>query len=208
MLKTELRFSLQHSANSFQLAAFAAVTRHYSPQTKECIIPAMRLLEIRKYPDPVLKQVAEKVSAFDAELHTLLDDMAHTMYLSNGIGLAAPQIGVLKRATVIDLSPDKSECIDLLNPEIIWREKKVSSEEGCLSIPDYRDTVSRSETIIVQAQNRNGKQIEIKAAGLLSFCIQHEIDHLDGVLFVDRLSRLKREMFKRWFKKHATNETT
>lgn len=168
--------------------------------------PRWMCMAIRKivfYPDPVLKQPAERVTDFDAALHNLLDDMRATMIAAVGIGLAAPQIGISKRIAVIDVSEEQNSPIELINPEIIARNGSVTSEEGCLSIPRFRDTIKRSETVTVRAQNRLGGWLEIPGEGLLSMCLQHEIDHLDGVLFIDRLSRLKRELFRRWFKQQG-----
>lgn len=159
--------------------------------------------EIVVYPDPVLKAPTELVTEFGPELTTLLKDMAETMYDASGIGLAAPQIGVLKRVTVVDTSPDGSELIYLVNPKIVSRQGKTSSEEGCLSIPGYREKVERAESIVVQAQDETGKEIEFEAYEILSICIQHELDHLDGVLFIDRLSRLKQNLFKKWYNKQG-----
>lgn len=157
--------------------------------------------EVRIFPDPVLREKCSDVDHFGGELAQLLDDMRETMYQEHGIGLAAPQVGETIRVTVVDVSEDGSECIELINPTIISSDGKVSSEEGCLSIPDYRDTVTRNATISVEAYDREGTKFQLDATELLSICIQHEIDHLDGVLFVDRLSRLKRDIFKRWMKK-------
>lgn len=165
---------------------------------------AMAILEIRIYPDPILKEVSAPVTSFDANLHKLLDNMIDTMYQANGIGLAAPQIGVSQRIAVIDVSDDRNERREFINPVISWRNGKVPSEEGCLSIPEYRDSLSRNAEVLVQAKDRHGKDFELRADGLLAICLQHEIDHLDGILFVDRLSRLKRELFKRWLKKRAS----
>lgn len=162
----------------------------------------MAKLPIVTYPDPRLKEVCAPVATFDRELHTLLDDMRETMYAANGIGLAAPQIGRLERIAVVDVSPEGNDPLELINPEIIEQEGSTDSEEGCLSIPDYRDTVKRHRTVTVRAYDRHGEQFEIEADGLFAICLQHEIDHLNGVLFVDRMSRLKRELFKRWAKKH------
>jgi peptide deformylase len=162
----------------------------------------MATLQIKIYPDPILKQVAVEENSFDAKLHKLLDDMKDTMYAEDGIGLAAPQIGVSRRIAVIDVSPDRNEPLELVNPEILTQEGKTSSEEGCLSIPDFRESITRFTNITVSAQDRHGKTFEIAADGILAICMQHEIDHLDGVLFVDHLSRLKRELFRRWHKKH------
>lgn len=161
----------------------------------------MALLDVRIFPDPVLREECSPVNGFTGELAQLLDDMKETMYQENGIGLAAPQVGETIRATVVDVSEDGSDLIELVNPVIIASEGQVSSEEGCLSIPDYRDTVVRDALITVEAFDREGTKFTLEAEGILSICIQHEIDHLDGVLFVDRLSRLKRDMFKRWLKK-------
>lgn len=163
----------------------------------------MAVKKLVLYPDPRLKVRCADVTVFDAELHTLLDDMVETMITAVGVGLAAPQIGVTKRIAVVDVSEEQNERIELINPVIVERTGTVSSEEGCLSIPGYRDTVPRSATVLVKAQNRAGDWFEIGGEGLLAMCLQHEIDHLDGVLFVDRLSRIKREVFRRWVKKQG-----
>lgn len=164
----------------------------------------MALREIVIYPDPRLREVAQPVTTFDANLHTLLSDMAETMYVSKGIGLAAPQVGVLQRVAVVDVSAEETHLIELINPEIVSATGETPSEEGCLSIPDYRDVISRSKSVVVKAQNRKGEPFELQASGLLAICLQHEIDHLNGVLFIDKLSRLKKEMFKKWLKKQST----
>jgi peptide deformylase len=163
----------------------------------------MSILEIRIYPDPILKNVAQAVSLFDLELKTLVESMFETMYAARGIGLAAPQIGVSKRIVVIDISEDGDERHVFINPKILKAEGQVSGEEGCLSIPDFRERVARYERVQVQAQDVNGNSFTLDTEGLLAICLQHEIDHLDGILFVDRLSRLKREIFKRWLKKQT-----
>ena len=160
-------------------------------------------MPIRVFPDEVLREIAQEVVKFDDDLGLLLDNMAETMYSAHGIGLAANQVGVLQRVVVVDVSESRQDRLELINPRILDAKGKTSSEEGCLSIPDYRDTINRNETITVQAQNRKGEQIDLTAEGLLAICIQHEVDHLNGVLFVDHLSRLKRELFKRWLKKRA-----
>jgi peptide deformylase len=130
------------------------------------------------------------------------------MYAADGVGLAACQIGELQRVAVIDVSRGRDEVIELVNPEIVSRTGKAASEEGCLSIRGvegeiYRDTINRSTGVALRAQNRSGEFFELDAQELLAICIQHELDHLDGVLFIDHLSRLKRELFKRWFKKQS-----
>lgn len=156
---------------------------------------------LRIYPDPILKQPTEEVTSFDSELKRLLGDMVDTMYANRGIGLAAPQVGVSKRITVIDIQEEGSELIELINPQITASSGNTSSEEGCLSIPDFRDTIKRAERVTVEAEDPSGEPFQIEAEGMLAICLQHEIDHLDGVLFIDRLSRLKREMFRKWFRK-------
>lgn len=163
----------------------------------------MTLLPIFKYPEEVLRQECQEVTDFDSSLAELLDNMSQTMYEAQGIGLAAPQIGVTKQITVIDVSAEEPELVEFINPTIVSKEGSVSSEEGCLSIPEYRESVKRAENIVVEAFDRSGKPFRMDADGLLSICLQHEIDHLHGVLFIDHLSRLKREMFKRWYKKRG-----
>lgn len=160
-------------------------------------------LQLRFFPDPILRAPTEEVTTFDRELHSLLDKMLVTMYAENGAGLAAPQIGVSSKIVVMDVSRKGNEPIELVNPVITARSGKIPSEEGCLSIPDYRDTISRSALVSVEAQNRHGEKVSFEAEGYLSVCAQHEIDHLNGILFIDHLSRLKRDIFKRWFKKHG-----
>jgi peptide deformylase len=161
------------------------------------------ILEIRKYPDPVLQQPAEPVSVFDDELRTFVADMFETMYAAQGIGLAAPQVGASKRITVIDLSFQKNpeEKLVLINPEIISREGKLMEEEGCLSFPEIREKVPRAALVRVRAQNEFGEWFEKDAEELLSRCFQHEIDHLDGVLFIFRISPLKRDLALRKIRK-------
>lgn len=161
----------------------------------------MTTLELKIYPDPILREACSPVEDFNEQLAVFLDNMAQTMYLESGIGLAAPQVGLAERVTVIDVSDNRSSIIELINPEITYQEGSLSSEEGCLSIPGYRDTVTRSKKIVVEAQDRFGTRFELEADDLLAICIQHEIDHLDGVLFIDHISRLKREIFKRRYKK-------
>ncbi len=158
---------------------------------------------IVKFPDPILQQPSEPVTVFDQELARLVDDMFESMYYAHGIGLAAPQIGVNKRITVIDLSnkANPEEKLLLINPEIIFREGKQFSEEGCLSLPEIREKVSRASKVKVRAQNVTGKWFEMEAEELLSRCFQHEIDHLDGILFLFRISGLKRDLLLRKIRK-------
>lgn len=155
------------------------------------------------YPDPILQRPAAPVAEFNDELRALVADMFESMYAAKGIGLAAPQIGVSKRITVIDLSFDKTpeEKLVLINPEIIVREGKQYSEEGCLSLPEIREKVSRAAKVTVRAQNERGEWFEKSAEELLSRAFQHEIDHLDGVLFISRVSALKRDLLLRKIRK-------
>ncbi|MGO8720060.1 MAG: peptide deformylase [Acidobacteriaceae bacterium] len=158
---------------------------------------------IVKFPDPILQQPAEPVTVFDAELRKLVDDMFTSMYDAQGIGLAAPQIGVSKRLTVIDLSFQKKpeDKIVLINPEVVEIKGKQVEEEGCLSLPEIRDRVVRAAEVKVRAQDAEGKPIEVEGTELLARAIQHEIDHLDGILFIFRLSRLKRDLQLRKIRK-------
>jgi peptide deformylase len=161
------------------------------------------ILEIVKYPDPVLQRPAEPVTEFGKELQTLVNDMFDSMYAAQGIGLAAPQVGVSKRLTVIDLSfqKDPEQKLVLVNPEVIFREGKQFAEEGCLSFPEIREKVSRAAKVKIRAQDAKGNWFEKDAEELLSRCFQHEIDHLDGVLFIFRISALKRDLALRKIRK-------
>ena len=161
------------------------------------------ILKILKYPDPVLSQPGEPVTEFNAELRKLVADMFETTYASQGIGLAAPQVGVSKRLTVIDLSMGKNPAdkIVLINPEIISSEGKLYDEEGCLSFPDIREKVVRAAKVRIRAQDERGKWFEMDGEELLSRCFQHEIDHLNGILFLFRMSALKRSLNLRKIRK-------
>lgn len=161
------------------------------------------LREIVKYPDPVLERRGDAVTEFDDALRSLVDDMFESMYAAKGIGLAAPQIGISKRLTVIDVSfKEKPEDkIVLVNPEIIFREGKQHEEEGCLSLPDIRDKVTRAAKVRVRAQDVKGEWFEMEGEELLSRAFQHEIDHLDGILFFRRVSALKRDLILRKIRK-------
>jgi len=161
------------------------------------------VLPIVKYPDPVLQRPAQPVTEFNEDLRKLAEDMFESMYAAEGIGLAAPQVGVSKRITVIDLSFKKvpEDRLILVNPEIILREGKQLEEEGCLSLPEIRAKVSRAARVVVRAQDVDGNWFEKDASTLLSRCIQHEIDHLDGILFIFRISMLKRDLALRQIRK-------
>jgi peptide deformylase len=161
------------------------------------------ILKIVKYPEPVLSQPGEPVTEFDSELKKLADDMFETMYASQGIGLAAPQVSVAKRVTVIDLSQgkDPAQKLVLVNPEVIFREGKQYEEEGCLSFPEIREKVQRANKVRIRAQDLQGKWFEMDGEELLSRAFQHEIDHLDGMLFIFRMSSLKRDLVLRKIRK-------
>ncbi len=157
----------------------------------------MALLEILEFPDERLRKKALPVAEVDRAIQQLVDDMLETMYEAPGVGLAATQVNVQKRIIVIDVSEDKDQPLCLINPEILDKAGSEESEEGCLSVPGIFEKVQRAEKVKVRALDRQGKPFEIDADGLLAVCIQHEIDHLDGKLFVDYLSPLKRQRIKK-----------
>lgn len=161
------------------------------------------ILKIVKYPEPVLSQPGEPVTEFNDELRKFVADMFETMYAAQGIGLAAPQVAVSKRVTVIDLSCGKNSAdkLVLINPEITFMEGKQYEEEGCLSFPEIREKIQRAFKVKVRAQDENGKWFEMDGEELLSRAFQHEIDHLDGILFTKRMSPLKRDLVLRKIRK-------
>ena len=179
----------------------------------------MSLLEIVKYPSPILRKVADPVSEIDAKVRKLLDDMLETMYAAAGIGLAAPQVGVSKQVIVIDLKDrfkpeddaslsstevepqESSRIYQLVNPVIVSKFGQAIGEEGCLSIPEIREKVERYQKITVEALNKEGEKVTIEADGLLAICLQHEIDHLNGILFIDRLTRIRKALVSNKLKK-------
>ena len=156
----------------------------------------MAILTILEFPDPRLRRKAIAVESLDEKIRTLVDDLLETMYDAPGIGLAATQVDVHKRVLVADLSEDKSAPFVLINPEILSRDGVEVTEEGCLSVPGVYEKVERAEHITVKALDRDGNSVEMEANGLLAVCIQHECDHLDGKLFVDYLSELKRQRIR------------
>lgn len=163
----------------------------------------MALLTIRKYPDPVLQKKALPVKTFDTSLQKLIEDMTETMYAAPGIGLAATQVGELKRVIVFDLKPREEgrNPSYIINPEIFEGEGEQVMEEGCLSVPDYFAEVKRKAKVFVRGHDTQGKPIELCAEGVLATVLQHEIDHLDGILFIDRISALKRALYKKRIQK-------
>tara|TARA_Y100001970_G_scaffold28555_1_gene35041 strand:+ start:256 stop:765 length:510 start_codon:yes stop_codon:yes gene_type:complete len=166
------------------------------------------LREILNYPDPRLRKVAKIVTEFDEPLETLSRDMFETMYHSSGIGLAATQIDIHLRVVVVDVSRDRTSPLCLVNPVIEEKSGTVESKEGCLSVPETVEYIERAEHITFRAQNVNGENISMDAEGLLAICIQHEIDHLDGKLFVDYLSNLKQNRLKKRISKIELKEST
>ncbi len=157
----------------------------------------MALLPILTHPDPRLRQKTKLVTVFDDKLQKLIDDLFDTMYDAPGVGLAANQCGVLLRLSVMDCSEAKTEPMVLINPEILSTDERQEMEEGCLSVPDIRDTIERFNRLRVRALDRHGQPFELDCEGLMAQCVQHEIDHLDGKLYIDYLSSLKRERIKK-----------
>jgi peptide deformylase len=157
----------------------------------------MALLDILHFPDPRLRRRAAPVGAVDDALRRMLDDMLETMYAAKGVGLAATQVNIHLCMLVADVSDDRDQPLFLVNPEIIARDGLQESEEGCLSVPGFYEPVTRAEQIRVRALDRDGQPLELETDGLLAVCIQHEIDHLDGKLFVDYLSEIKRQRIRK-----------
>jgi peptide deformylase len=162
----------------------------------------MTNLPLTIYPDPILLRRCPEVTDFSGDLLKLIEDMLETMYFEDGIGLAAPQIGVSLRVLVTDISKNRDEPFVLVNPVVAEQSGSIELEEGCLSIPGYRAKVSRFDRVRIDGLGATGLPVSIEATGLQAVCLQHEIDHLDGILFVDRLSQLKRDMFRRWWNKN------
>lgn len=163
----------------------------------------MSVLHVLHFPDERLRTVAKPVEKIDAEIQQLVADMLDTMYDENGIGLAATQVDVHKRVVVIDVSEDRNEPLVFINPEITVRSGETSYEEGCLSVPQSYAKVERAAEVTVKAQDKNGDWFEIHADGLLAICLQHELDHLLGKLFIDYLSPLKRDRIRKKLEKEA-----
>ena len=163
------------------------------------------ILEIKTFPDEILRKKAQPIEVFDEELHKLLDDMAETMYHANGYGLAAPQIGKSLRMLVLDASAGKVKggLMEVINPQIVEKSGEIMEEEGCLSIPGEYAYVKRYSQVAVKYQDRNGEERFIQGEGRLARILQHEIDHLEGNLFIDRLSSIKRETIKKHIKRRV-----
>jgi len=162
----------------------------------------MAVMDILEFPDPRLRTVAKPVEKVDDELRTLIDDMIETMYDASGIGLAATQVNVHQRLLVLDVSEERDQPLVFINPEITPLTGDTKTyDEGCLSVPGFYETVERPDRVRVKALNRDGEMFEMNCDGLLAVCLQHEIDHLDGKLFVDHISRLKRDRIKKKMEK-------
>ncbi len=166
----------------------------------------MAILKVLQYPDPRLRTKAAPVAVVDEAAQAIVRDMFETMYAAPGIGLAATQVNIHQRIIVIDVSPDHDQPLCLINPELIETEGEEEMEEGCLSVPGFFETVRRAERIRVRALNAQGESMEFEAEGLLAVCIQHEIDHLEGKLFVDYLSTLKRSRIRRRLEKQTRTQ--
>ncbi len=159
----------------------------------------MALLRIRKFPDPVLKNAAQPVENIDGSVASFLDSMTQTMYAAPGVGLAAPQVGDSRRLVVLDTDHENigKHLLKLINPRIVESDGSILWEEGCLSVIDFTADVQRASKVLVRAWTPDEKEIDLEADGLLAIALQHEIDHLDGKLFIDRISRIKRELYRR-----------
>ncbi len=168
----------------------------------------MAILEILKYPHPILKKRSQEVEKIDGEVKKLIESMRETMYQANGIGLAACQVGVSQRVIVLDVSPmdPDQEFFAMINPEIVSEEGEVEFEEGCLSVPECVEKVKRKERVWVRGISPEGKEIEVRGEGILAIALQHEIDHINGILILDRISRLKREVYRNRLKKAKKKE--
>ena len=168
----------------------------------------MAILEIVKYPHPVLKKKCEPVGEIDEEVKKLIDDMRETMYGASGVGLAACQVGVSRKVIVLDVSPldPQHTFLALINPEIISEEGEVDHEEGCLSVPDYLEKIKRKEKVCVKGLSPEGMEVEINGDGIFAIALQHEIDHINGILILDRVSQLKREIYRNKLKKEKRKE--
>jgi len=167
----------------------------------------MTKLAILEYPDPRLRTTAEPIDVVDDAVRRLADDMLETMYAAKGVGLAASQVDVHRRLLVLDVSDTRDRPLVLINPQILAAEGRAPGEEGCLSLPGIYDKLERAERIKVRALDRNGAPFELDAAGMLGVCIQHEMDHLEGKLFVDHLSELKRQLIRRRLQKERKQRT-
>jgi peptide deformylase len=191
-----------------KLSGAGTLATFFSQKHDIALITLMTKLAILEYPDPRLRKCAKPVSVVDDAVRQLIDDMLETMYAAKGIGLAATQVDVHLRLLVLDVSEDRNQPLVLVNPELLSSEGKGPQEEGCLSVPGIYDKLSRATHVRVRAQDRDGQFFELAAEGLLAVCIQHEMDHLEGKLFVDYLSELKRQLIRRRLEKERRQKST
>jgi peptide deformylase len=199
---------LDIAKQGIKLSSGGTLATFLSQKHDIALITPMTKLVILEYPDPRLRNKAEPVATVDDAVRQLADDLLETMYGANGVGLAATQVDVHKRMIVLDVSQSRDQPLVLINPEILKLEGKAVNEEGCLSLPGIYDKLSRATNIRVRALGRDGKPFELDADGLLAVCIQHEIDHLEGKVFVDYLSELKRQLIRRRLEKERRQRST
>jgi peptide deformylase len=191
-----------------KLSSAGTLATFLSQKHDIALITPMTKLAILEYPDPRLRKKAAAVAAVDDAVRQLVDNLLETMYAANGVGLAATQVDVHKRVIVLDVSESRDQPLVLINPEILSREGEMPGEEGCLSLPGIYDKLARAARIRVRALGRDGQPFEMDAEGLLGVCIQHEADHLEGKLFVDYLSELKRTLIRRRLEKERKQRST
>jgi peptide deformylase len=200
--------ALRATNPGIKLSSGGTLATFLSQKHDIALITPMTKLAILEYPDPRLRKTAAAVTAVDDALRQFIDSLLETMYSANGVGLAATQVDVHKRVIVLDVSDSRDQPLVLINPEILKREGEGPGEEGCLSVPGIYDKLSRATHIRVRALGRDGQPFEMDAEGLLGICIQHEMDHLEGKLFVDYLSELKRTLIRRRLEKERKQRST
>jgi peptide deformylase len=192
---------VQRRNRAIKLSSGGTLTTIFGRKHDIHLITSMTKLAILEYPDPRLRTKAEPIRAVDDAVRKLTDDMLETMYAARGVGLSATQVDVHRRLLVLDVSDTRDQPLVFINPEILAAEGQTPGEEGCLSVPGIYDKVERAERIKVRALDRDGAPFEMDAEGMLAICIQHEMDHLEGKLFVDYLSELKRQLIRRRLQK-------
>ena len=206
-----LRFgsvAVRTANTGIKLSSGGTLATFFSQKHDIALITPMTKLVILEYPDPRLRKTAAPVAVVDDALRQLADNMLETMYAARGVGLAATQVDVHKRLIVLDVSEERDQPLVLINPELLKREGSGPGEEGCLSLPGIYEKLSRATHIRVRALGRDGEPFEMDAEGLLAVCIQHEMDHLEGKLFVDYLSELKRQLIRRRMEKERKQRST
>lgn len=203
-----LVYLLPAALTRIKLSSGGTLATFLSQKHDIALITSMPKLVILEYPDPRLRTKAARVAVVDAQIRRFADDMLETMYASNGIGLAATQVDVHKRLLVFDVSEQRDRPVVLINPEIVAREGDCVHEEGCLSLPGIYANVNRATNVRVRAQDKDGRTFEMDAQGLAAICVQHEMDHLDGKLFVDYLSELKRQLIRRRLEKERRQRSS